>query len=152
MKGWNVRLVLSRWIIGFVIALLLGCGPRAYTDLTNAELQALLDQGMVLVDIRLPEEWRQSGVIKGSVPLTFLDKSGRVVNTFFSQLDNLASKDQPLILVCRSGNRTSAAAQMLTADRGYTQVYHLQDGISGWLRAGLPLEPLQAVGHLSTGG
>lgn len=44
-----------------------------------------------------------------------------------------------VIVVCRSGNRSTTAAGMLMS-RGYRNVANLQDGIIGWERAGLPIK------------
>ena len=61
---------------------------------------------------------------------------------------NLGKAD-PLILICRSGDRSSVAANLL-AQAGYTKVYSVDDGfegdmgpdghrdVNGWRNAGLP--------------
>lgn len=48
-------------------------------------------------------------------------------------------KDQPIIVVCRSGSRSRHAAQMLT-QAGLSDVYNLQGGLLAWARHGNPLE------------
>lgn len=40
-------------------------------------------------------------------------------------------KDEPIYIICRSGNRSAQAAQILS-DRGYTEVYDVTDGMIAW--------------------
>lgn len=107
----------------------------AITNVSNAELQTLLDQGVTLVDIRLPEEWAETGVVVGSQRLTLFQKNGTVPANFLSNLEKFASKDKPVALICRTGNRTRAGAEIL-AQTGYPQVYNVTKGIMGWLGEG----------------
>ncbi|PWQ92365.1 sulfurtransferase [Leucothrix pacifica] len=48
------------------------------------------------------------------------------------------ARDKPVVLVCRSGNRSALAAYTLQL-MGYTQVYSLKTGIRGWNDDELPL-------------
>lgn len=107
------------------------------TNVSNAELQTLLDQGVTLVDIRLPEEWAETGVVAGSQRLTLFEKNGAVAANFLSDLQKIAPMDKPIALICRSGNRTRAGSEML-AKAGYAQVYNVTYGINGWIKEGKP--------------
>lgn len=108
------------------------------SNISNNELQDLLAKGITLVDIRLPEEWQQTGVIQGSKLLTLFDKSGAVAPDFLPNLQKIAPMNKPVALICRTGNRTRVGTAML-AQAGYTQVYNVTNGISGWLQAGKPV-------------
>lgn len=101
-------------------------------------MQALLDKGITLVDIRLPEEWQQTGVVEGSKLLTLFEKNGSVAPDFMANLQKMVPSDKPVALICRTGNRTRAGAQML-AQAGYAQVYNVTQGITGWIREGKPV-------------
>lgn len=107
----------------------------AISNVSNAELQALLDSGVTLVDIRLPEEWAETGVVAGSQRLTLFQKNGAVAANFLSELQKVAPKDKPVALICRTGNRTRAGSEMLV-QAGYSQVYNVTKGIMGWLGEG----------------
>ncbi|MCB1738058.1 MAG: sulfurtransferase [Gammaproteobacteria bacterium] len=96
-------------------------------------------EGVVLYDIRRPEEWRQTGVVEGSRLLTFVDAGGRVSPAFFDTLTREVAKDQPVMLICRTGNRTDALARLMVEKLGYTKVYNVQHGITDWLRERLPV-------------
>jgi rhodanese-related sulfurtransferase len=89
-----------------------------------------------LFDIRRQDEWRQTGVIEGSQLLTFVDGGGRVTPDFLERFGNVAARDDPVILICRTGNRTSTLARHLVEQLGYTRVYNVRDGITRWIDEG----------------
>ena len=128
-------------ILSVIPALLLFlpfCGKKLYTDLDAVQFRRKMGEGIPVYDIRRPDEWRQTGIVQGSVMLTFVDGSGRLVNDFFPRFTAAVAKDQPVILICRTGSRTSYLAQYLTEKMGYTKVYHVQHGIVDWMRGGNP--------------
>lgn len=109
----------------------------------NAAFQELMKQGVKVVDIRTPGEWRQTGVVAGSRLVQFVDERGRVDPELFAQQLNAAvPADQPVILICRSGNRTGKAAEMLSAKQPKRKIYNVKDGLIGWNKAALPVIPL----------
>ncbi len=104
-----------------------------YTNISNGELAKLLEDRITLVDIRRPEEWKQTGVVAGSNMITLFDSRGRVNPDFVSELQKVSSSDKPVILICRTGNRTRAASTMLVKQLGYKDVYNVTRGITGWI-------------------
>lgn len=115
-----------------------GCAEPPYTNVDNAGLKALLAQGVPLYDIRRPEEWRQTRVVEGSRTLTYVDASGRINPEFLPRFTAEVGKNDPVVLICRTGNRTDALARELM-ERGYTQVYNVRHGISRWIGEGNPV-------------
>lgn len=103
-----------------------------YSNIDNAKLQEFLNQGVTLVDIRLEEEWQQTGIVKGANTLTFFDKTGRINPQFLPTFTKLVKKDQPVALICRTGNRTQAASQAIAQQLGYEKVFNVTHGIVGW--------------------
>lgn len=104
-----------------------------YYNISNEQLQQLLEQGVVLVDIRRQEEWQQTGIVEGSKTLTFFDKQGRINPDFAPQFTALVTAEQPVMLICRTGNRTRAVSQALVKQLGYKNVMNVTNGIHGWL-------------------
>ena len=51
-----------------------------------------------------------------------------------TQLQNKIDKNQPFILVCRSGNRTSQVGRYLANTVKYKNVFHLEHGIKSWIK------------------
>ena len=80
-----------------------------------------------LLDVRTPEEFA-SGHLEGAANINVQELARRL-----SEIP----RDQPVVLYCRSGNRSAQAAQMLQA-AGFTSVYDL-GGIIAWEQAGLPV-------------
>jgi rhodanese-related sulfurtransferase len=140
----NVFLSPRRFAV-FLIALLslsltlTGCSKPPYERVDNAGLQALIDQGMPLYDIRRPDEWRQTGVVEGSQKLTFVDASGRVNPSFLADFTARVGKNDPVVLICRTGSRTDALARELMEKHGYTKVYNVTNGITRWISEGNPV-------------
>lgn len=116
-----------------------GCAESPYTNVDNGQLQALLAQGVPIYDIRRPEEWRQTGVVEGSRKLTFMDASGRPNPEFLPRFGAEVGKNAPVVLICRTGNRTDVLARELVEKMGYTQVYNVRDGITRWIGEGNPV-------------
>jgi rhodanese-related sulfurtransferase len=131
---------MSRLIAAFLLVLGLGgCAEPPYTNLDNEQLKRLLSQGVPLYDIRRPEEWRETGVVAGSRLMTFFDARGGVSPRFLPRFTEAIDRDQPVILICRTGNRTDALARYLVEKLGYTQVYNVRRGISHWIREDNPV-------------
>ncbi|MER3555890.1 MAG: rhodanese-like domain-containing protein [Meiothermus sp.] len=87
----------------------------------------VLDRFQV-VDVREPEEWSE-GLLPGALRLPL------------SRLEALAplylEREQPVLLYCRSGNRSQEALKKLQ-DLGHPKVWHLEGGLKAWREAGLP--------------
>lgn len=121
-------------IFGILLFALAGCDePPPYVNLDNAGLQALVAQGVPVYDVRRPEEWRETGVVEGSRLLTFVDANGRLNPEFLPRFAAEVGKDDPVILICRTGNRTDVLARYLVEKMGYTQVYNVHHGITRWI-------------------
>lgn len=112
---------------------LAACSTPPYTNVDNAGLKSLLAQGVPVYDVRRPEEWRQTGVVDGSRLLTFVDARGRLLPDFLPRFAADVGKNDPVILICRTGSRTDVLARYLVENLGYTQVYNVRHGITRWI-------------------
>jgi rhodanese-related sulfurtransferase len=127
-------MMLSRLVGTALLVLALGgCAKPPYTNVDNVELKTLIAQGVPVYDIRRPDEWRATGVVEGSHMLTYVDKSGRPNPQFQPRFTAEVGKNDPVILICRTGNRTDKLARELMEKHGYTRVYNVRDGITGWI-------------------
>lgn len=107
-----------------------GSKMRGITDIdTNGALQMINHKNAFILDVRQPEEYKSGHIINATlIPLGSLS----------SRISELAKyKNKPVIVVCRSGNRSGSACAIL-AKEGFTEAYNLSGGMMAWQRANLP--------------
>ncbi|MCL2524538.1 MAG: rhodanese-like domain-containing protein [Betaproteobacteria bacterium] len=126
---------------------LAGFAAHAETiDIDNAELARLIQDGAPLIDVRLPSEWETTGVIAGSRLNTFFNERGESnPAAWLEKIKPYARPDQPVIVICRTGNRTRAVSRFLSEQAGYATVYNVTAGIKGWLKERRPVVPASPV-------
>lgn len=101
---------------------------------------AALAGRVLLVDIRRPDEWAQTGIGEGAVPLDM--RAPDFTEALLALTEGRA--DAPVALICARGVRTRRLATRL-AEAGFTQIIDVPEGMlgsgagPGWLRAGLPV-------------
>tara|TARA_Y200000002_G_C22465487_1_gene572252 strand:+ start:348 stop:764 length:417 start_codon:yes stop_codon:yes gene_type:complete len=106
-------------------------------EIGNVELKSLLQKKIPLIDIRRKNEWKSTGIVENSILMTFFDKNGKA-NTmeWLNELDKITDKDDPIILICRTGRRTGIISKFLSEKVGYRLIYDVTDGISDWIKKG----------------
>jgi rhodanese-related sulfurtransferase len=97
------------------------------TDLTTPKGAYERLAEIQLVDCREPYEWN-AGRVEGAVHIP--------LNTIMSGDTADLDPGKPVVVVCRSGNRSELAALMLQA-KGF-QASNLEGGMEEWERQGLP--------------
>ncbi|MCZ4306738.1 rhodanese-like domain-containing protein [Zoogloeaceae bacterium G21618-S1] len=136
----------------WLIAALAGLSFSAVADTVNiddATLERLRAEGVPVVDIRTASEWQQTGIVPGSHLLTFFDNRGEAEpEAWLARLQAIAKPGQPVVLICRSGNRSTVVSRFLTENAGYAKVYNVESGIRGWVKAEHPV--VKAVEAAST--
>ena len=119
-----------------------GVAQAEIIDIDNAQLDKLSKSGVPVIDIRLQSEWEETGIVSGSKLLTFFDEKGKVdAPAWLEKVKPIAKPNEPVIVICRSGNRTKAVSQFLSQQAGYATVYNVRQGIKGWIAAGGPVVP-----------
>ncbi|MFQ5731471.1 MAG: rhodanese-like domain-containing protein [Planctomycetaceae bacterium] len=96
-------------------------------------LAELNGQGNVdLIDVRTPAEFREvRAAMARNVPLDSLDPHAVMK-------ERNGTADEPLYVICRTGNRASKACRQFI-DAGYTNVVNVEGGAQAWDEAGLPV-------------
>lgn len=114
--------------------------PPAF-ETVSSETFASSHSDTVLIDVREPAEWAQTGAPAGAKLISgsrsdFVDAVLQAVG---------GDKTKPVAVICRSGSRSVRAAEKLAA-AGFGRVTNLGDGMigregvgPGWLAASLPI-------------
>jgi phage shock protein E len=116
------------------VVLLSGNTPASTNNTVSANISPqeyqsqFVDAPHYLLDVRTPLEF-DTGHIRGAANIAVETLAGRLSEV---------PQDKPVVIYCRSGNRSAQAASILR-EAGYTQVYDL-GGVIDWTAAGLPLE------------
>lgn len=102
-------------------------------DLQPRIVEKMIDDNIVMIDVRREEEWERTGIIKNSHLLTFFDDKGEYdIEKWMSEFEKLVtSKDQTFILICARGNRTRTIGNFLISN-DYKNTSHLFGGIVLW--------------------
>ena len=132
---------LNRTLAGLaLVVLLLVTACSSGSDTATIELvspdeaaQVIDDDpaGLVVLDIRTPEEFNEAR-LANAINVDYYDAD------FADQLDGL-DKDDPYVMYCRSGNRSSDAVKTMK-DLGFVEVYEIDGGIVNWYDSGFPVE------------
>ena len=80
--------------------------------INNEQLKNLISKAIPLIDIRTPDEWLDTGVIKGSHLITFYDENGNFNSKeWLFKLQKFVGEGDPLIIICRSGRRSNLVSK-----------------------------------------
>ena len=126
----------------FEVELLAVSKPLTLGQMSSDQLLEAQAQGAVIVDIRREDEWQKTGIIDGAKTITAFTKAGRLHQDFKLKFSSLVpSLKAPIVLYCRTGNRTTKLGNALVSQLGYSNLSHLRNGITGWIKDGLKSVP-----------
>lgn len=121
-------LKLSKTILLFVamFCLLTACGKgesNIYSKITGDEAAKMMTEDVFILDVRTQEEFDE-GHIKDAVLLPDYEIKDRAAEV-------ITDKEQTILVYCRTGRRSEAAAKELIA-LGYTAVYDFGGITTDW--------------------
>lgn len=87
-----------------------------------------INEGAFLLDVRTAEEWNQAHVA-GAVLIPLDELKSRLAEV---------PVDQDVLIICRSGNRSGQARDLLRA-AGLKRTTSISGGINAWMAKGLPV-------------
>jgi len=113
-----------------------------FATITNQEATLqLIDSGVPIVDIRTPGEWKETGLLKGSIPIMLFDERGNYdLKLFLEQLNSAVDTKKPFAIICRTGSRTVILANFLSKKLNY-DVINIKSGIVYAKYMKLPILP-----------
>ena len=110
-------------------------------EINTNDLKKFVDEGVAVVDVRTPGEWRATGVIPDSKLLTFFDQRGNYnLEEWLSKFGKIAQPTDRVVIICQIGNRSKMIADFLYKELGYDEVYNAPGGIADWRRLGGTVE------------
>ena len=133
----------TKYYIFLLLAIISTClSATELGNLSPQQLQEMQSLNPLIIDIRTTREWDDTGIIAGSHKLEFFNEDGKFDSEqWLAQLKQLKkSPDQPVVLVCRSGNRSAMVGNFLTQKQGMKKIFHLQNGIKSWIKAGKAID------------
>lgn len=97
----------------------------------HAALQLINHKNALVLDVREPNEFKAGHLLNAQlIPLGKLKE----------RIGELAKyKDQPVLVVCRTNNRSGMACATLNK-QGFTQAYNMTGGMLAWQKANLPTQ------------
>jgi rhodanese-related sulfurtransferase len=114
--------------------------------------QLVQQKAAVLVDVRTAPEFTFVGRVPGTTNVEWHGRDEKPRARFLELLSAAAHRDEAVLLICRSGVRSHAAASVAAA-AGFARVYNVLEGfegqidtnrhrgkVNGWRFAGLPWE------------
>lgn len=113
-------------VVAFV-AIAMGGGAAGLSTVSVADLDAAVKDGATLIDVREPFEY-EAGHVEGAL-LMPLAETVRLASDL--------PKDEPVYVICRSGNRSLSASQALV-DAGFEDVRNVDGGMIAWEASGRP--------------
>ena len=97
-----------------------------YVDISVQQGKEMIDKGeFFILDVRTREEYNESHIMGSTlIPVEDLDIR-------FKELP----RDKKILVYCRTGSRSATASEILVKN-GFTLIYNMQGGITGWKNAG----------------
>lgn len=133
-------------LAAFMLLTLTACPQDPGATLSAPDAYARAQSGtLTLIDIRHPEEWRQTGVAPGALRIDMTNTQGEAGFVERVTTEMGGKKTAPIGLLSLAGNRGANARQVLLK-AGFTHVYNIKEGMQGssagpgWIARGLPVE------------
>lgn len=115
----------------FLITLIFSCNiinDKSINQINSDDLVEFIQiNDAILVDVRTEDEYN-TGYIENSINIDYLS------DIFDYNIEKL-DKNTPIILYCRSGNRSNLSAEKLSK-KGFREIYNLKGGILDWIELG----------------
>ncbi|TVQ42128.1 MAG: rhodanese-like domain-containing protein [Saprospirales bacterium] len=129
----------------FAVIILSFLGWRAYSagyisdgnpgthHINVQQAKDLIENGkeVQILDVRTEGEWR-SGIVQNSILINLYDQQ-------FHQKVQELNKEKPVVIICRSGNRSNQAMRAMS-QMGFKELYNVRGGVNSWGRAGYELK------------
>ena len=112
-------------------------------DINNRELSNLIERKIKIIDVRTQNEWKSTGVIKGSFLISLLNKNKKFIfEDWYEMFNKKFGRNNSIIFICASGIRSNYISHLVKNKDPDLTVYNLKKGINNWIRSGYKIERL----------
>jgi len=109
----------------------------------NRELSNLIKKEIKIIDVRTQNEWKSTGIIKGSYLISLLNKNKKFIfEDWFEIFNNKFGKNKSIVFICASGVRSNYISNLVKKKEPDLIVFNLNKGINNWIRSGYKIEKL----------
>ena len=107
-----------------------------YKLISPDELIIMINKNAVALDIRTEDQWKKTGIIKGSFQETAFSKEGNFNVYLMDKVRALAgaeSQNIEIIFISNDGETASILGNAFAEDLGFKKVFVLKGGIKAWI-------------------
>lgn len=119
----------------------------AFISFASAEIKTVdvmpdsINQYAQIIDVRTPDEWRETGIIDGALTIDIVGNKHKFAQEVLSKID----PSKPVALICRTGRRSAYAANFLEeelAKQGVKlEIINLNGGVNSLIKQGYHTVP-----------
>ena len=112
-------------------------------DINNRELSNLIEKEIKIIDVRTQNEWKSTGIIKGSFLVSLLNKDKKFIfKDWYEMFNNKFGGNKSIIFICASGVRSNYISHLVKKKKPDLNIYNLKKGINYWIRSGNKIQRL----------
>ena len=112
-------------------------------DINNRELSDLIKKEIKIIDVRTQNEWKSTGIIKGSFLMSLLNKNKKFIfKDWYEMFNNKFGSNKSVIFICASGVRSNYISNLVKQKKPDLIIYNLRKGINYWIRSGNKIQRL----------
>ncbi len=130
----SLRLLIAPLVLGLALTFAHAAetaAPKAkHVDAAGAAKLLETNKEVVVLDVRTEDEFKDGHIAK-AVNIDFLDES-------FAEKISKLDKSKTYLVHCAAGGRSTKSLSKFSA-KGFTNIYHLDGGLSAWEAAGKPV-------------
>ena len=112
-------------------------------DINNRELNDLIKKEIKIIDVRTLNEWKSTGIIKGSFLISLLNKDKKFIfKDWYEMFNKKFGSNKSIIFICASGVRSNYISNLVKKKKPDLIIYNLKKGINYWIRSGNKIQRL----------
>lgn len=121
------------WLLLLSITTFVSVQAQSVTPISSKEAYAMLSakKNLIVIDARTPEEF-SAGHVKGAININIRQSDA------YAKIDKL-NPQKKYVVYCRTNHRSQVVVDYMK-QKGFTQVFQITDGWTGWSANGLPVD------------